>query len=295
MKPPYVRSVDNGAMPLQPVVTEVERLLFRSDVAAAGAFRCSATHGLFTESNPASGHLFVFPRTSTKLLFAGGRTFTATPALTVFYNEGQEYRRERIDGVDSSDWFMVAEDVARDVVRRYDPSAAGRGKVFRFASGPAGGQLYLAQRRFHRQLASGAIDEPLQAEEAIIHLLDAAVREAYGVRRTNHPAGDERQDIVERVKALMAAQPAANPRLRDLAKVANCSPYHLCRIFREVTGYTLTSYKHALRLHISLGALRRQRDLTNVALSLGYASHSHFTSHFRRHFGMTPTDYRATA
>ena len=280
-------------MPLQPIVTEVERLLFCSDIAAAGAFRCSPAHGLFTETNPASGHLFVFPRTSTKILFAGGRTITATPALTIFYNRGQAYRRERIDGSgDSSDWFMLAEDVARDIVRRYDPAAADREKVFRFESGHAGGKLYLRQRRFHQQLASGAID-PIEADEAIIHLFDAAVREAYGVRpRGGEPAAVDRQEVVDNVTALIAARPAANLPLRDLANVANCSPYYLCRIFRETTGYTITAYKHALRLRIALGGIGHGRDLTEVALSLGYASHSHFTSHFRRHFGMTPTDYR---
>ena len=278
-------------MPLQPVVTEVERLLFRSDVAAAGAFRCSATHGLYTESNPASGHLFVFPRTSTKLLFAGGRTFTATPAVTVFYNEGQEYRRERIDGIDSSDWFMVAEDVLRETVSRYDPSANDREKVFRFATGRAGGRLYLEQRRLHRQLRSGTIDDPAQADEAILHLLDAAVREAYGVR----PKTAERSDVAEKVMALIAANPAANPRLRDLAKAVNCSPCHLCHMFHEATGSTITEYKHAVRLNISLGFLRRRRDLSDIALSLGYANHSHFTAYFRRRFGMTPSEFRATA
>jgi len=281
-------------MPLAPVVTEVERLLFRSDIAAAGAFRCSAKHGLFNDSGPASGYLFVFPRSSTKLLFAGGRTVTATPATTIFYNEGQEYRRERIDGIDASDWFMAAEDVVRDVVTRYDRSAADRGsKIFRFASGRAAGRLYLRQRRLHRQLAAGAIGDPLDADEAIVNLLDAAVREACGVRPEPSPATPaERQEIVAKVMAVIAAHPAANPPLRELAEAANCSPYHLCRIFRGATGYTITGYKHALRLHLALGALRRRRDLTEIALSLGYASHSHFTCYFRRHFGMTPTAYR---
>lgn len=283
-------------MPLEPVVTEVERLLFRSDVAAAGAFRCSAAHGLFTDSGPASGYLFVFPRSSTKLLFAGGRTVTATPAVTVFYNQGQEYRRERIDGIDSSDWFMLAEDIVREVVMRYDRTTTDREKVFGFASGGAGGRLYLRQRRIHEQLASAAIDDPLHADEAIVSLLDAAVRDACGVRSTVPRARPgERHDIVEKTMALLAARPAANPRLRELANAANCSPYHLCRVFRQTTGYTITAYKHALRLRVSLAALRRRHDLTDIALSLGYASHSHFTYYFRRHFGMTPTEYRRAA
>jgi AraC family transcriptional regulator len=283
-------------MALQPVVTEVERLLFRSDVAAAGAFRCASTHSLFTDSGPASGHLLVFPRTSTKLLFAGGRTVTATPAVAIFYNEGQEYRREKIDRTDSSDWFMLAPDIVRDVVTRYDPSTADRANIFTFASGRAGGHVYLMQRHIHQWLATGSVVDPLDAEEAIVNLVDAAVREAHGVRRgqpLTTRAG--RNEIAENVKAVIAARPAANPSLRSLAAAVNCSPYRLCRIFRSESGYTITEFKHALRLRLALNALRHSRDLTEVALALGYTSHSHFTFYFRRHFGITPSEYRNAA
>jgi AraC-like DNA-binding protein len=34
---------------------------------------------------------------------------------------------------------------------------------------------------------------------------------------------------------------------------------------------------------------RRRRELTDVALALGYSSHSHFTAAFRREYGVTPT------
>jgi AraC-like DNA-binding protein len=281
-------------MPLQPVVTEVERLLFRSDVAAAGAFRCAAGHALFDDSGPASGHLLVFPRTSTKLLFAGRGTVTATPALAIFYNEGQAYRREKIDRVDASDWFMLAEDIVRDVVGRYDEAANDRAAIFPFASGRAGGRVYLRQRRIHQWLASDDVDDPLHAEEAIIHLLNAAVRDAFGVRPRSLGRRGERQEAVERVKSLIAVRPAANPTLRTLARAANCSPYRLCRMFRAETGYTLTEFKHALRLRLALDALRRNRDITAVALALGYTSHSHFTLYFRRHFGVTPSEFRAS-
>jgi AraC-like DNA-binding protein len=295
-QPTAPEGVHNEEMSLQPVVTEVERLLFRSDIAAAGAFRCSSTHNLFNDSGPASGQLLVFPRSSTKLLFAGGRTVTATPAVAIFYNEGQQYRREKIDRTDASDWFMVAPDVVRDVVTRYDPAAAGRANIFPFASARAAGRVYLRQRNLHRALATGAVADPLDADEAIVNLLDAAVREAYGVERGNAlTTRAERQEIVENVKALIAARPAANPSLRSLASIAHCSPYQLCRVFRAETGYTITDFKHALRLRIALNALRRNRDLTAIALDLGYASHSHFTLYFRRHFGITPSEYRKAA
>jgi AraC-like DNA-binding protein len=34
-------------------------------------------------------------------------------------------------------------------------------------------------------------------------------------------------------------------------------------------------------------------SITDLALDLGFSSHSHFTSVFRKAFGMTPSQYRA--
>ena len=81
--------------------------------------------------------------------------------------------------------------------------------------------------------------------------------------------------------------------LRSLARMAEISPYQLCREFRAVTGMTITRYRHSLRLRIALDRLRGRVDLTELALDLGYSSHSHFTYTFRHHFGLTPSRYRA--
>ena len=76
-------------MPLTPHVTEVERLLFCSDVVAIGAFRCPSRHPLYADSGPASGHLLVFPRSSTTIVYDGGAVVTGGPPATLFYNRGQ--------------------------------------------------------------------------------------------------------------------------------------------------------------------------------------------------------------
>jgi AraC-like DNA-binding protein len=50
-----------------------------------------------------------------------------------------------------------------------------------------------------------------------------------------------------------------------------------------------------LRLHASLEMLRDPRDISSIALDLGFTDHSHFTAAFRRRFGVTPSAYRARA
>jgi AraC family transcriptional regulator len=290
---------DNRGMPLQPRITEVERLLFRSDTVAVGAFRCPARHPLYVDSGPASGPLMVFPRTSTMISYAGGHSVTGAPPTALFYNEGQAYRRRKIDDIDASDWFMIDPGIVREVVERYDPSAADRSEhVLPFAIGPASPRTYLTQRRLHTLLSKGEPIDGLEVEETVIDLFRATVREACSVHnvRRRRSDGPVSPDVIERVKASIAVRPSANPSLKALSTAAGCSPFQLCREFRAATGYTLTQYRHTLRLRLALDALRHSTcDLTDLALGLGYSSHSHFTLAFRRQYAITPSQFRSAA
>jgi AraC family transcriptional regulator len=106
---------------------------------------------------------------------------------------------------------------------------------------------------------------------------------------------EETTALVEAAKRAIARHLDRNVTVRDLSRVMRCSPWRLCRAFRRATGQTMTSYRHALRVQAALEQLRAGRsDLTDLALELGYSSHSHFTHVFRRHLGITPSEVRAS-
>jgi len=281
-------------MSLHPHVTAVERLSFCGDIAAAGAFRCPAGHPLFRDSGPASGYLMVFPRTSTVIVHDEGPVTAAAPSA-MFYNAGQVYTRKQIDPIDSSDWYMIAPDVVREIVTRHDVTAADRpGQIFPFVTGPVSARIYLAQRKLHTLLSSGAPVDTLLVEEKVIDILNAVVRDACKVhgRRPAQPRSPIERRL-ESAKAIIAANLATGISLRVLASSVGSSPFQLCRAFHRATGYTISGYRHALRLRTALEALRETRiDLTEIALDLGYSSHSHFTMVFRQHFGVTPSALR---
>jgi AraC family transcriptional regulator len=81
-------------------------------------------------------------------------------------------------------------------------------------------------------------------------------------------------------------------RLADIAAALGVSAFHLCRSFRMATGSTLHACRNRLRLQHALDRVTSGEDLTTLALDLGYSSHSHFTSAFRRLFGATPSAVR---
>jgi AraC-like DNA-binding protein len=95
------------------------------------------------------------------------------------------------------------------------------------------------------------------------------------------------------VKEVVALAPADKWNVAKLAKVANLSPFHLCRVFRQMVGTSVYDYVLHERLAHTLDAiLDSGDDLTAVALNAGFSSHSHFTARFRRFFGCTPTALR---
>ena len=265
----------------------VETLVFRSDVVAFGTFRCPSSHSLFSDSGPCSHHTFVFPRSATSIRHEGGESFVATPNSVAFYNQHQRYTRSKISDADASDWFVIADDVLMDAVAVHDRAVADRpARPFRFAHVPVDARVYAAQRGL---FDSAARLEAFEIEESVLRIFGRLLETAYG-----RLASVRHCDEVEEVKRFVAAAPERSPSLRELARGAGCSPYELCRRFRRETGFTLTQFRHSLRLRIALERLRTCDDITGLALDLGYSSHSHFTWAFRRCFGMPPSRFRAT-
>lgn len=81
--------------------------------------------------------------------------------------------------------------------------------------------------------------------------------------------------------------------LENIATYVDCSPYYLCRAFKNWTGRTIHQHITELRMSAALELLRNsRRSITEIALELGYSSHSHFTAMFGKVFGITPKSFR---
>jgi AraC-like DNA-binding protein len=143
--------------------------------------------------------------------------------------------------------------------------------------------------RCRAALDAGAPDR-LALEEAALELLPSAAStasaEVAGASLRPHRA-------VERARELIAAAPAADLSLQELAGAVACSPFHLARRFRRATGLGLHAYRTRLRMALALQRLADGEEaLIQLALDLGYASHSHFSAAFRACYGLPPSRAR---
>lgn len=71
------------------------------------------------------------------------------------------------------------------------------------------------------------------------------------------------------------------------------SKYHLSRLFKEKTGYTLTEYVTLLRIRDAESLLRETNlKIIDIADRIGFQHVSHFWRMFKRHSGLSPREYR---
>jgi len=81
-----------------------------------------------------------------------------------------------------------------------------------------------------------------------------------------------------------------------MAKAAGLSPAHFARAFAATAGMTPFQYvitRRLTRAHELL--VRTDRSALDIALDVGFKTPSHFTSRFRREFGVTPREIRPDA
>jgi AraC-like DNA-binding protein len=107
---------------------------------------------------------------------------------------------------------------------------------------------------------------------------------------------EAQQKIVAGAKRHLSQLPGVRIRLADVGQALGISPVHLTEVFREVEGMPFYRYALQQRLERAVRLLPGYRgDLSALALDLDFASHSHFTTAFRRAFGCTPAVFRERA
>ena len=83
-----------------------------------------------------------------------------------------------------------------------------------------------------------------------------------------------------------------NIRVDDLARAAEYSTYHFCRVFQAVTGTPASAYVTRRKLEHALYDLSQDRKVVDVAMDYGFETHAGFTKAFKKCFGYPPSLHR---
>lgn len=279
------------------------RPLFASELVHVEDYRCDLHPSDHSGEEWALRHEIVFPRLGTFLRYDAAGKVVADANQILFFHRHQPYQISHpVSGGDCSTIFAVAPPVLLDILRVYDPGAADHPD----SPFPVSHTLVQPRQRYAQvQLFQAAFQansaDTLEIEERILMLLAEVLRDVYRAphRSTATPRNatiQYHQEQVDQVKLVLAERFCEKLKLSEIAAAVHASPYFLCRIFKQGTGLSIHQYMQRLRLLHALEQLTEhpRTDLTHLALTLGFASHSHFTRAFAREFGAPPSAIRFT-
>lgn len=84
--------------------------------------------------------------------------------------------------------------------------------------------------------------------------------------------------------------------LQELADQVHLSREVCCRLFRKMTGKTITGYLEEYRAEKSLSLVQSgQYSMVQIADMTGFSNPSRFAAAFRKQFGCNPGEYNSTA
>ncbi|HEV8429606.1 MAG TPA: AraC family transcriptional regulator [Pyrinomonadaceae bacterium] len=280
----------------------VFRALHDSPIVSVHDYRCHMVCGGPGGEEEADANNIVLMRHGAFSRHFGRRSFTADVNQVAFFTRESTYRVSHpSDCGDRGTVFTVSPRVLNDIVRELDPSIDDHpDQPFKFVTGPCHSSVFWRHRELVQRLESAETDplEPLWADVTALQLVADVLESAYehrGIARKPKREGTDADhaERAEAAKTYLASRMSERVTLDDVARAVHASPFHLARLFQQQTGVPVHRYLTQLRLRASLERLAEgTSDLTELALELGFSSHSHFTDAFRREFGKSPSEMR---
>lgn len=273
---------------------QVQFPIFEHPLVTLCQFRCPPGHERWLRLNHIDdGHNVVFPRSSFRLHPAGARAFVADANHVVMLNNHQEYQRFVVsDDGECSQLMLVSQGMIGDALGHYDPATLDRpDSPFRAHHRQLPADLLMQQRKlFHYVLRNGQDADALYVVEMVASLLSDISHHGTPGKPANRRPRTQAAHFAaaEHVKALLAKDIVNSHKLEDIGQAVNLSVFHLCRVFRQVTGMTIFRYLQKLRVRTALDMILDGTPLAQAALDAGFCSQSHLGTAFRREFGVSP-------
>jgi AraC family transcriptional regulator len=252
---------------------------------------CPGAHRSCDDEEWVATTRFVFPYRGIYVHHVGRVESVADPSQVVFINADETYRVSHpLGGGDSTLAIALSTPTLMEIVPvellRLNQSAALNLSSVRIEV-----QTHALAAVLRHRLARGTISA-LEAEALSLTL----VRRALGRRSSRGTSITARtRSLVDGAKVVIAADLGRRKTLSEVAGEVGVSPVYLTQIFQRVEGIPLYRYQLQQRLALALQMLGQYDDVTELAFTLGFSSHSHFSAAFKQAFGQTPSAFRRTS
>jgi len=282
------------------------KTLYESPLISVSDYNCRTLRGGPAAEEHNGSNSIVLMRHGAFCKHFGRKSVTATVNQSVFFAKDSIYQVSHpADCGDRGTIFNLSPRILKDIIRELDPAVDDDDAdySFPFVTGPCDNKIFWRHRELVMRLENAAAEplEPLWADVTAIQLMADVLEAAFAQhglareRRRSETAADH-AERAEAAKTYLAGRLGERVTLDDVARAVHSSPFNFARIFQQQTGVPVHRYLTQLRLRASLEQLADGADdITELALNLGFSSHSHFTETFRREFGCTPSEARRNA
>jgi AraC family transcriptional regulator len=141
--------------------------------------------------------------------------------------------------------------------------------------------------RLYREFQEMDAVSPLAMEGLTLEILAEISRHPASAAERRPPGW------LRRAKDLLHDRFTESLSLDEIAAAVGVHPTHLARVFRQHFRCTIGGYLRGLRIEQARHELSASdTPLIEIATTVGYCDQSHFSTAFKRHTGMTPSEYR---
>ena len=135
------------------------------------------------------------------------------------------------------------------------------------------------------------IDNLIQGRQRLKGRFTGAQQQADRVEQLEVKGNDEQ--LMERImKAVNKNLSNSDFNVDMLTQEVGISRAQLHRKMKEMTGISTSEFIRNIRLEQAARLLKEQKvNITQVAYAVGFSNLAHFSTIFRKHFGVTPTEY----
>lgn len=277
-------------------------LLYEGRSVIVGSIRLAPDHPNYRRA--AAAHVWpsvAFPRVPVGIHHSDRGSVIGDAATAVLFNVGEEYQRRALDPRGTcNDWIEIAPELARQIVAAHDPAPADDPRrPFAFGSSPIPAQAFSGQRLNNRRLARTRDCDPLRIEEESVRYVSDVIAAGYAARgagrrrRASEPCARFQRDAVESIRLIVNTRMAEKLTLSEIGRMVHMSEFHMCRVFRRLTGSPIHRYRDHLRVRRAMELLEDPAQRTaDIALTVGFSSESHLSDAFLRETGTRPSRFR---
>lgn len=127
----------------------------------------------------------------------------------------------------------------------------------------------------------------------MMELLSIQLEELCEMNPSPHPIRKEILEKMYAVRDIISKNLNESYSLQDLAQKVGTNEYTLKHEFKELFGNTVFGFWNELKMDTALKLLmEKEKSIADISETIGYKNPQHFSTAFKRKFGVTPSGYQ---